>query len=137
MHNINTIFFEGQIYDAYSKLLDIMNKAKHHLTIIDSYADKTTLDIIAKLNCPVLLITKNNNLLKPVDLKKYNDQYHNLTIIYNNSFHDRYLLLDNEAIYHCGTSLNHAGRRTFSINKLEDLDIIKLLLAKINTIKKK
>ena len=96
--NINTIFFDGQIYDAYSKLVDIMTKAQQELIIIDSYADKTTLDMIAKVNCPVILITKKKNALKALDLAKYQEQYSNLTTIRNDTFHDRYLLLDNKTI---------------------------------------
>ena len=117
---INEIYFNGQIYDAYSKLIDIMKEAKEELVIIDSYADKSVLDMLSKIDVQVILVTKKNNLLKQIDIDKYNKQYHNLKIVYDNTFHDRYLILDNKKIYHCGTSLNHAGNRTFSINVLED-----------------
>ncbi len=131
---INTIFFEGEIYDAYSKLIDIMNKAQEELIIIDNYADKTVLDMIKNLKINVILITKNNNKLKPLDITKYQEEYHNLKIIYSTSFHDRYLILDKKTIYHCGASLNHAGAKTFSLNKLEEEFIINLLITKINNI---
>lgn len=55
-----------------------------------------------------------------MDIKKYNYQYHNLTIKYSDAFHDRYFIIDNNKIYYCGTSINHAGTRTFSINILEN-----------------
>ena len=129
---INEIYFNGQIYDAYSKLIDIMKEAKEELVIIDSYADKSVLDMISKINTQVILVTKKkNNLLKQIDIDKYNKQYHNLKVIYNDTFHDRYLILDNKTIYHCGTSLNYAGNRTFSINVLEDKIVKQLLLEKI------
>jgi hypothetical protein len=130
----NAIYFEGQIYDAYSKIIDIMKHAKEKLVIIDSYADKSVLDMISNIKIKVILITKPNQNLKELDINKYNKQYHNLEVIYNISFHDRYFILDNTKVYHCGTSLNHAGSKTFSINKLEDDMIINLLIDKINNL---
>ena len=132
---INEIYFNGQIYDAYSKILDIMSKAKKEITIIDNYADKTLLDIISRMKVKVLLITKNNTILTKIDIQKYNRQYNNLTINYDNTFHDRYIILDNNTIYHCGASINHLGNKTFSINILQEEEIIKLLIDKINNIK--
>jgi len=116
----NEIYFEGQIYDAYSKILDILSMAKSKIVIIDAYADKSVLDIISKLNVEVILICKSKGLIKRIDIDKYNKQYNNLKVIYNDSFHDRYFILDNELVYHCGTSINHAGSKTFSINYLTD-----------------
>ncbi len=123
----NEIFFDGQIYDAYSKILDIMLDAKEELIIIDNYADKTILDIVKNIKCQVVLISNShNNFLKTI-ISKYNSQYSNLKAIYNNSFHDRYFIIDNQKVFHCGTSVNHAGSKTFSINLLED-DLVKKAL---------
>lgn len=130
----NEIYFDGQIYDAYSKLIDIMSVAEEELVIIDAYADKSVLDMIRKINVPVLLITKNNNLLRKIDLKKYNNQYNNLKVVYTNTFHDRYLILDKRNVYHCGASLNYAGSKTFSINKIEDDIVINSLIKKIEEV---
>ena len=126
---INEIYPSGHTYDAYSRIVDIFNNAKKELIIIDSYVDKTLLDMIKDLTCNVILITKNNNKLKELDITKYNSQYHNLKVIYNDTFHDRYFILDKEKIYHSGASINHAGLRTFSINIMED-DIVKEILIK-------
>ncbi len=131
----NIIFFEGQIYDAYSKLVDIMREAKRELIIVDGYADKVVLDMIREIKVPVYLITKKNKVLKELDIRKYREQYDNLEIIYSDSFHDRYLVLDEKEVYHCGTSLNYAGKRTFSINKLEEEEIKNVLITKINEIR--
>ena len=117
---VNEIYFHGQIYDAYSKIIDIFRLAKSELIIIDAYSDKTTLDMIKNLKCNVIIITKVKSLITKQDLEKYNSQYHNLKVIYNNTFHDRYFIIDRDIIYHSGTSINHAGSRTFSINILED-----------------
>lgn len=127
------IYFEGQIYDAYSKIVDILKMAKEECIIIDSYADKSVLDMISNIKVNIILITKEKGLLKEIDIKKYNEQYHNLKVIYSNDFHDRFIILDKEIIYHLGTSLNHAGKRIFAINKLEDKEIKKALLDKIIT----
>ena len=132
---INEIYFNGQIYDAYSKIVDILKEAKEEIIIIDSYADKTILDMISKLNTKVILITKENNKLSELDVSKYNEQYHNLEIIYNNTFHDRYIILDCSTVYHLGTSINNAGSKTFSVNILTDKFIINSLLAKIKSLK--
>lgn len=126
--NNSEIYFNGQIYDAYSKIIEIMNKAKEEVIIIDSYADNKVLDMISKVKVNVLLVTRKNNLLKQIDIDKYKKQYVNLAIIYNNTFHDRYLILDRKLAYHSGSSLNHIGEKTFSINKLEDKNIVDSLL---------
>ena len=134
---VNEIYFSGQIYDAYSKIKDILKEAKKEIIIIDVYADKTVLDIIKDINVNITLIVKTKTLLTSLDINRYNSQYNNLTIIYNDSFHDRYFILDNSKIYHCGTSINKIGSKTFSINITED-DLIKnALLTEINKIIKK
>lgn len=128
----NEIYFEGQIYDAYSKISEIFNSAKKSLVIIDTYADITILDIIRRLpKIQVTLITMAHNLLSKQDIKKYNLQYHNLTVYYNDSFHDRYFILDNKTVYHCGNSLNRIGNKTFSINLISDREVITLMKAKV------
>ncbi len=132
---INEIYFNGQIYDAYSKIMDIMQEAKKELILIDRYADKSVLDMIRKIDVDVVLITKENDALKQIDFDKYKRQYHNLKIIYTDTFHDRYFIIDHIIIYHCGASLNHAGSRTFSINLLEDEVVKKGLLDKIHKIR--
>ena len=127
----NEIYFDGQIYDAYSKVIDIFKSAKESLVIIDGYADKTILDFIKELKVNVTLIVKEKSLLHEMDIEKYNKQYQNLKVIYDNTFHDRYFILDQEIMYHCGTSLNHIGEKTFSINLLEDEIVKNSLLDRI------
>ena len=132
---VHEIYFDGQIYDAYSKILDIFNGAKNELIIIDSYADKKILDIVKDLNIKVVIITKKNNLLKESMIEEYHKEYHNLIVKYNNTFHDRYFILDNEIVYHCGASINRIGYKTFSINLIDDESIRNLLLDRIHNIK--
>ncbi len=130
---INEIYFEGQIYDARSKILEICSEAKSKLIIIDSYADYNVLDIIKRLNIEVILIT-TDKLLTKEDINKYNKQYHNLKVVYNNTFHDRYFILDDTLVYHCGTSINRIGYKTFSVNLISDIDVINVLVKCISEI---
>ena len=121
----NEIFFEGQIYDAYSLLLDIFNTSNKNIIIIDNYISKELLDILSKTNKKITIYTKNidNNLIN-----KYNSQYHNVTIKINNSFHDRFIIIDNKILYHCGASFKDLGKKCFAINKIDDKEILYSIL---------
>lgn len=127
------VYFDGQPYDAYSKILDILKRANKELIIIDSYADKTVLDMISKLRVNTTLIIKEKGNLNHLDISKYNEEYYNLNIIKTNNFHDRYIIIDNLEIYHLGASINHAGNKTFCINKLEDKEVMDSILNKIKS----
>ena len=128
---INEIYFNGQIFDAYSKICEIFNIANNKLIIIDAYADNSLLDIVKRLTIEVIIITRRDNLLTKQDIFKYSKQYNNLKVIYNNTFHDRYFILDDKEVYHCGTSINRIGHKTFSINLISDNDVVKLLIDKV------
>ena len=121
----NEIFFEGQIYDAYSLLLDIFNTSNKNIIIIDNYISKSLLDVLSKTNKKIPIYTKNidNNLIN-----KYNNQYHNVTIKINNSFHDRFIIIDNKVLYHCGASFKDLGKKCFAINKIDDKEILYSIL---------
>ena len=131
---INEIYFNGQIYDAYYKIQEIFNEAKNLLIIIDGYADNSILNIIKRLKVSVIIITKPNNLLTKQDIKKYNLQYNNLKVVYDNTFHDRYFIIDKNIVYHCGASINKIGKKTFSINLINDIEVCNALLNKVNII---
>ena len=128
---INAIFYEGQIYDAYSLLIDIFKEANEEIIIIDNYADKSILDMITNLNVKVIIVTRKFNLLKDIDIKKYNRQYHNLKVIYSDKFHDRFVILDKKVLYHSGASFKDLGNKCFAINKIEDNEYLKNILKKI------
>ena len=124
----NHIFFEGQIYDAYSLMLNIFDKSKESIIIIDNYIDKNILDILSNTNKQVTLITnKYNNK----DYEKYKEQYNNVTLIINNSFHDRFIIIDKEILYHSGASFKDLGKKCLSITKIEDTEILHNLLDKL------
>ena len=128
---INHIFYEGQIYDAYSLLIDIFKEAKKEIIIIDNYADKSILDMITNLNVKVIIVIKKFNLLKDIDIKKYNKQYHNLKVIYNDKFHDRFIILDKKVLYHSGASYKDLGNKCFAITKMEDKEYLKTIIKNI------
>ena len=126
----NHIFYEGQIYDAYSLLIDIFKEAKKEIIIIDNYADKSILDMITNLNVKVIIVTRKFNLLKDIDIKKYNNQYHNLKVTYSDKFHDRFIIIDKKVLYHSGASYKDLGNKCFAINKIKDDEYLENILIK-------
>ena len=128
---VNDIYITGQVYDAYSRILNILQLAKEELIIIDSYADKYVLDMISKTKVQVTLVLSTNSRLTELDIDKYNKEYSNLTLIYNDTFHDRFIILDKKKMYHLGTSLNNAGTKTFAINQVEDKRWLNLILEQL------
>ena len=128
---INAIFYEGQIYDAYSLLIDIFKDAKEEIIIVDNYADKSILDMITNLNVKVIIVTRKFNLLKDIDIKKYNSQYHNLKVIYSDKFHDRFVIIDKKVLYHSGASFKDLGNKCFAINKIEDKEYLEIIIRNI------
>ena len=131
---VNEVYFNGKIYDAYSKVLDIFSEAKKELIIVDRYTDKTILDMIKNLECKVILITSKRGKLTKLDIDKYNSDYNNLSVYYDDTFHDRYFIIDRECLYHSGNSINHIGFRKSSIDLLQDESVKKALISDINKI---
>ena len=125
----NHIFYEGQIYDAYSLLINILNQSKKEIIIIDNYASKELFDIIKDINKNITIITKN---IDEILIKKYKKQYNNINIIKSDIFHDRFIIIDNEILYHSGASFKDLGNKCFAINKIIDKDILNKLLLEMN-----
>ena len=126
---INKIFFEGELYDAYSLLMDILNKSKKEIIIIDNYAGKELLDILKKIDKQIIIVSKNiDEILK----KKYENQYSNITFINNNSFHDRFIIIDSEMLYSCGLSFKDLGKKCFAISEFNDKEYLEKILKTIN-----
>ena len=129
------IFFEGQIYDAFSLLTELVSKAEKEIILIDNYVDVVTLNILAKKqeNVKVQIYTVKRTRLSPTDINNFNKQYPVLGVDYTGEFHDRFLILDGTLAYHVGASLKDAGKKCFAINRIEDrANIIDIL----NRIKK-
>lgn len=120
------IFFDGQIYDAYSLIIDVIKIAKKKILIIDNYIDDSVLKMLSKKNknVEVVILTSQNSNLRKLDKQKFNKQYPTLKISYTNKFHDRFILIDSKELYHYGASLKDLGRKCFAINKIEDNEYI-------------
>ncbi len=131
---VNEVYFNGKIYDAYSKVLDIFSEAKKELIIVDRYTDKTILDMIKNLDCKVILITSKRGKLTKLDIDKYNSDYNNLSVYYDDTFHDRYFIIDKDNVYHSGNSINHIGFRKSSIDIIHDENVKELIISDINII---
>ena len=119
------IFFDGQVYDSYSLLIDIFNTANNNITIVDNYIDKKILDILRNINKDILIIT---NKYKTCDYDKYKLQYNNIKLKINNNIHDRFIIIDNKQLYHVGASLKDLGKKCFGINKIENKEWLNNLL---------
>ena len=128
--DLNDMFFEGQFYDAYSLLLDIFYMATKNIIIIDNYIDKKFLDLCSKIKINIIIYTK---VIDKETLEKYNKQYNNVKIKFSNKYHDRFIIIDNKILYHCGASFKDLGKKCFCISKIENDTIFESLLKVINS----
>ena len=124
------LMINGQIYDAYSLIIDIIKKAKKKILIIDNYIDDSVLKMLTKKNnnVEVVILTSDKSNIQKIDIQKFNKEYPLLKIGKTNKFHDRFIIIDNKEMYHLGASIKDLGKKCFGINKIEDLDIIKKIL---------
>ena len=127
----NHIFYEGQIYDSYSLLIDILSKAKKEIIIIDNYAGKKLFDIIKNIKVNIKVYTEN---IDNTAREKYEKQYSNINIFTTDIFHDRFIIIDNKILYHSGASFKDLGKKCFAMTKIDDTKIIKDLLERLKTI---
>ena len=127
------VFFDGQIYDAFSLLVSLIQKAEKEITLIDGYLDIGTLTLLAKKNTgvSVTVYTHQNTKLTDIDLINFNSQYPDLLVKYTNAFHDRFLILDREIAYHIGASLKDAGKKAFEVTLINDKKITEDILQRL------
>ena len=112
------IFFNGQIFDAYALLSDLINSAKSSIILIDNYIDASILTLFSKNpNVTCALYTSSISKQLELDIQKYNKQYGNLSVKTTKNFHDRFLICD-ETVYHFGASLKDLGHKVFAVNKM-------------------
>ena len=125
-----SIFFRGDFYDAYSVLLEIFDLSKEEIIIIDNYVGKEVLDLLRKINKKIIVISSNiDDTLK----KKYLEQYRNVLFINNDSYHDRFIIIDRKKLFHCGASFKDLGKKCFGINEIENKIEIEKMLENINS----
>ena len=130
------IFFDGQIYDAYSFITAIVQKASSEIILIDGYVNLDTLNILAKKNAgvDVKIYTYTSAQLTNKDVASFNAQYPTLTVKKAQTFHDRFIILDRKKAYHVGASIKDAGKKCFGISLLEDPGLVKDILNRLNTL---
>ncbi len=124
------IFFNGQIWDSYSLIIDIIKKANKKILIIDNYIDDSILKMLSKRkeNVEVVILTSDKSNIDNLDIKKFNKEYPILKVAKTNKFHDRFIVIDNKEMYHLGASIKDLGKKCFAINKIEDMEIIEKII---------
>ena len=132
------LFFDGQIYDAYSLIIEIIKKAENKIIIIDNYVDDSILEMLTKKakNVEVTIITSNKSNIEKLDIQKFNKQYPTLNVAKTEKFHDRFIILDEKEMYHLGASIKDLGKKCFAINKIENEDMIKTIIKIIETLER-
>ncbi|MBQ4570277.1 MAG: virulence RhuM family protein [Bacilli bacterium] len=113
------LFFDGEIYDAYAFVQSLIEKANNEIIIIDNYVDRTILDrlVVKKNNVQVIIYTSINSRLLGIDINAFNSQYGGLNVRYTTKVHDRYIIIDQNSLYHLGHSIKDLGKKIFSISE--------------------
>lgn len=127
------VFFNGQVFDAYSLTSKIIRSAKQSIVVIDNYIDESTLTLLSKKRkeVQVLLLTKTVSKQLSLDLQKAQEQYGNFTLKPFSQSHDRFLIIDAGEVYHLGASLKDLGKKWFAFSRLEK-ESVSSILTKIN-----
>ena len=122
------IFFDGQIFDAYKFVSDLLRSAKKSIIIIDNYLDDSVLTHLSKRknNVKVTLLTNNISRSLALDVKKFNKQYPAIEIKKLKDSHDRFIIIDNISVYHFGASLKDLGKKWFAFSKM-DIGTVEML----------
>ena len=117
------IFFDGQVFDAYIFVADLVKRAKENIYLIDNYVDETVLTLLSKRdeNVTATIYTKSIPKQLQLDLKKHNSQYPEIKVVEFKEAHDRFLILDEKECYHIGASLKDLGKKWFAFSKMEGL----------------
>ena len=131
-YEINKIFYNGEFYDAYTLIQSIFEKATNEIIIIDNYTDRTILDrlVVKKKDVKVKIYTSINSKLIGRDINTFNNQYGLLEVIYTTKVHDRYIIIDQNKLYHLGHSIKDLGNKIFSISEL-DSKFIRVLISNL------
>lgn len=128
-----TIFFDGQYYDAYEFVSNIIRKAKASIILVDPYCDSRAFTFLKNKNdnVDIYLVYSSKAKITIDEIYLFEKQYGFINEIINETTHDRFLIIDKCECYSLGTSLNYMGKKTFGINRIEDNEIIKTIILKI------
>ena len=133
------VFFDGQVFDAYTFVSDLVRSAKESIVLVDNYVDDSVLTLFSKKNSNVQcnILTKNISKQLQLDADKSNAQYPTLHIKSFDKAHDRFLIIDNSDVYHLGASLKDLGKKWFAFSKMDkDSVTIVCIVILFNLIKK-
>lgn len=122
------VFYEGDFYDSYSTFISIINESKEEIIIVDNYANRELLDMLRNINKNVIIVSKN---IDATLSEKYGSQYKNVIFINNDSFHDRFIIVDRSIIYAIGASLKDIGKKCFHISRICEKQILDGILSRI------
>ena len=123
------IFFKGQIFDAYAKFESFIAEAEKEIVLIDNYVDLSVLERLSKKqkDVKVTIYTDPKTKLSEQDIRKFNEQYPQLTLKHTSKAHDRFLIIDNSTLYHIGASLKDLGKKCFAFEVLDSVWIKEIL----------
>ena len=114
------IFYDGQIYDAYAFINDLLKSAKSEVLLVDNYIDDTVFTLFSKYqNLQIKIYTQSISKQLNLDFQKYSSQYKNIELKEFKKAHDRFLIIDKKEIYHIGASLKDLGKKWFAFSKFE------------------
>ena len=128
LHSEKGIFYNGQVFDAYTFVSDIIRKAGSSIILLDNYVDDTVLTLLGKRNDNVTatILTKSISNQLRLDLQRYNSQYPAIDIEIFSDAHDRFLIIDNTELYHIGASLKDLGKKWFAFSRM-DIEVGRML----------
>ncbi|WP_430611836.1 ORF6N domain-containing protein [Flavobacterium sp. JP2137] len=128
LHSEKGIFYDGQVFDAYAFVSDIIRTAKKSIILIDNYVDDTVLTLLSKRNNNVTatIYTKSIHNQLRLDLRRYDSQYSPIDIKIFSDAHDRFLIIDDTELYHIGASLKDLGKKWFAFSRM-DIEVGRML----------
>ncbi|WP_286651097.1 hypothetical protein [Sphingobacterium hotanense] len=128
LHSEKGIFYNGQIFDAYTFVSDIIRSAESSIILLDNYVDDTVLTLLSKRKdtVTVKIYTKSINNQLQLDLQRYNNQYPPIEVEIFSDAHDRFLIIDNTELYHIGASLKDLGKKWFAFSRM-DIEVANML----------
>ena len=125
---VEGIFFDGQIFDAYVQIVNLIKQAKQSIVLVDNYIDESTLTMLSKrdVNVPATIYTRQLSQQQQLDVQRHNQQYPPISIITTQRNHDRFLIID-DVVYLFGASLKDAGKKLFAYIKMQETPASELL----------
>lgn len=128
LHSEKGVFYNGQVFDAYTFVSDIIRNAKSSIILLDNYVDDTVLTLLGKrnINVTATIYTRSISNQLELDLRRYNNQYPSIEVEIFTHAHDRFLVIDQTELYHIGASLKDLGKKWFAFSRM-DIEVGRML----------